>query len=210
MFERFTERSRQVVVLAQENARAQKHGFIGTEHVLLGLLQEEHGIAAQALVALGVTRDRVVAQVVRINGKGEEDPPPQIPFTPRAKKVLELALREALALGHNYIGTEHILLALTRENEGVAKRILMDLDTESEQIRNEVIRLLSGKQKSKPDRTWQPATSVGVPDVEAAEKLNKVILELGYMGELVWAYLGKRVVITRSGDGLNTRFEVLA
>ncbi|HLI32801.1 MAG TPA: AAA family ATPase [Solirubrobacteraceae bacterium] len=144
MFERFTERARQVVVLAQEEARTLKHNYIGTEHILLGLLREEEGLAARVLESLDITVERVRAQVVRIVGSGEEVTSGQIPFTPRAKKVLELALREALSLGHNYIGTEHILLGLVRENEGVAARILVDFDADSEKIRNEVIRMLSG------------------------------------------------------------------
>jgi ATP-dependent Clp protease ATP-binding subunit ClpC len=144
VFERFTERARQVVVLAQEEARILKHNYIGTEHILLGLLREEEGLAARVLESLEITVERVRAQVVRIVGSGEEVTSGQIPFTPRAKKVLELALREALSLGHNYIGTEHILLGLVRENEGVAARILLDFDADSEKIRNEVIRMLSG------------------------------------------------------------------
>jgi ATP-dependent Clp protease ATP-binding subunit ClpC len=130
--------------LAQEEARTLKHNYIGTEHILLGLLREEEGLAARVLESLDITVERVRAQVVRIVGSGEEVTSGQIPFTPRAKKVLELALREALSLGHNYIGTEHILLGLVRENEGVAARILLDFDADSEKIRNEVIRMLSG------------------------------------------------------------------
>src|ERR671935_2777979 len=144
MFERFTERARQVVVLAQEEARTLKHNYIGTEHILLGLLREEEGLAARVLESLDITVERVRAQVVRIVGSGEEVTSGQIPFTPRAKKVLELALREALSLGHNYIGTEHILLGLVRENEGVAARILLDFDADAEKIRNEIIRMLFG------------------------------------------------------------------
>src|SRR4249920_1182704 len=144
MFERFTERARQVVVLAQDEARTLKHNYIGTEHILLGLLREEEGLAARVLDTLDITVEEVRAQVARIVGQGDEVTTGQIPFTPRAKKVLELALREALSLGHNYIGTEHILLGLVRENEGVAARILLDFDADSEKIRNEVIRMLSG------------------------------------------------------------------
>src|SRR6266481_4333118 len=144
MFERFTERARQVVVLAQEEARILKHNYIGTEHILLGLLREEEGLAARVLESLDITVERVRAQVVRIVGSGDEVTTGQIPFTPRAKKVLELALREALSLGHNYIGTEHILLGLVRENEGVAARILLDFDADADKIRNEIIRMLSG------------------------------------------------------------------
>src|SRR6266481_1120741 len=144
MFERFTERARQVVVLAQDEARALKHNYIGTEHILLGLLREEEGLAARVLESLDITVEEVLAQVARIVGQGDEVTTGQIPFTPRAKKVLELALREALSLGHNYIGTEHILLGLVRENEGVAARILLDFDADAEKIRNEIIRMLSG------------------------------------------------------------------
>jgi Clp amino terminal domain, pathogenicity island component len=144
MFERFTERARQVVVLAGEEARALKHNYIGTEHILLGLLCEEEGLAARVLESLDITVERVRAQVVRIVGSGEEVTSGQIPFTPRVKKVFELALREALSLGHNYIGTEHVLLGVVRENEGVAARILLDLDADPEKVRNEVIRMLSG------------------------------------------------------------------
>src|SRR4051795_13469589 len=144
MFERFTERARQVVVLAQDEARALKHNYIGTEHILLGLLREEEGLAARVLDGLDITVEEVRAQVARIVGQGDEVTTGQIPFTPRAKKVLELALREALSLGHNYIGTEHILLGLVRENEGVAARILLDFDADAEKIRNEIIRMLYG------------------------------------------------------------------
>src|SRR5204863_359330 len=134
----------QVVVLAQDEARALKHNYIGTEHILLGLLREEEGLAARVLESLDITVEEVRAQVARIVGQGDEVTTGQIPFTPRAKKVLELALREDLSLGHNYIGTEHILLGLVRENEGVAARILLDFDADAEKIRNEIIRMLSG------------------------------------------------------------------
>ena len=142
MFERFTEQARQVVVLAQEEARTLKHDYIGTEHILLGLLREEEGLAARLLQSLDITVERVRAQVLRIVGSCEEVASGQIPFTRRAKKVLELALREALSLGHDYIGTEHILLGLVRENEGVAARILLDFDADSKKIRNDIIRML--------------------------------------------------------------------
>ena len=144
VFERFTERARQVVVLAQDEARAFKHNYIGTEHLLLGLLREEEGLAARVLESLDVTVEEVRAGVARVVGQGDEVTSGQIPFTPRSKKVLELALREALSLGHNYIGTEHVLLGLVRENEGVAARILLDFDADAEKIRNEIIRMLSG------------------------------------------------------------------
>src|SRR5246127_4463716 len=156
MFERFTERARQVVVLAQDEARTLKHNYIGTEHILLGLLREEEGLAARVLDSLDITVEEVRAQVARIVGQGDEVTTGQIPFTPRAKKVLELALREALSLGHNYIGTEHILLGLVRENEGVAARILLDFDADAEKIRNEIIRMLSG-----PGRRQGPGGASG-------------------------------------------------
>ena len=144
MFERFTESARQVVVLAQEEARALRHDYIGTEHLLLGLLREEDGLAARVLVNLGLQVERVRAQIERIVGSGEETPSGQIPFTPRAKQVLELALREALSLGQNYIGPEHILLALGRENESVGTRIMRDFDADPEKVRNAVMYALSG------------------------------------------------------------------
>jgi ATP-dependent Clp protease ATP-binding subunit ClpC len=152
VFERFTKRGRQVVVLAQEEARGFRHNYIGTEHILLGLLREEEGLAARVLESLSVTVEEVRAQVARMVGQGDEVTTGQIPFTPRAKKVLELSLREALSLGHDYIGTEHILLALARENEGVAARILLDFDADAEKLRNEIIRLL-GDQAVRPTRS---------------------------------------------------------
>jgi ATP-dependent Clp protease ATP-binding subunit ClpC len=144
VFERFTERARQVVVLAQEEARALRHNYIGTEHVLLGLLREEEGIAARVLESLDVTLEEVRAQVARIVGQGDEVAGGQIPFTPRAKRVLELALREALSIGHNWIGTEHVLLGLARENDGVAMQILLDLGVHGDRIRDEVVQTLGG------------------------------------------------------------------
>src|SRR4051794_7648534 len=171
MFERFTERARQVVVLAQDEARALKHNYIGTEHILLGLLREEEGLAARVLESLDITVEEVRAQVARIVGQGDEVTTGQIPFTPRAKKVLELALREALSLGHNYIGTEHILLGLVRENEGVAARILLDFDADAEKIRNEIIRMLSG-----PGRRQQGAGG-GAPGEKS--KSSKLLDQFG-------------------------------
>ncbi|HKH11668.1 MAG TPA: Clp protease N-terminal domain-containing protein, partial [Rubrobacter sp.] len=144
MFERFTERARKVVVLAQDEARHFNHNYIGTEHLLLGLLREDEGVAAQALSSLSVTLDEVREQVESIVGYGEEGTGAQAPFTPRSKKVLELALREALQLGHNYIGTEHILLGLVRESEGVAARVLSNLDVDPDKVRREVVRRLGG------------------------------------------------------------------
>jgi ATP-dependent Clp protease ATP-binding subunit ClpC len=161
LFERFTERARQVVVLAQDEARALKHNYIGTEHILLGLLREEEGVAASVLESLDVTVEEVRAQVARLIGQGDEVTTGQIPFTPRSKKVLELALREARSLKHNYVGTEHLLLGLVRENEGVAARILLDFDADAEKIRNEVIRLLTGpgrrERPESPRLNWEYA-----------------------------------------------------
>ncbi len=148
MFERFTERARQVVVLAQDEARRLRHNYIGTEHLLLGLLREEEGLAARVLESLDITVEEVRAQVARIVGQGDEIMTSQIPFTPRAKKVLELGMQEALALGHNYIGTEHLLLGLVRENEGVASRVLLDFDADADTIRNKVIRMLTGPRRA--------------------------------------------------------------
>jgi len=142
VFERFTERARHVVVFAQEEARGFKHDYIGTEHILLGLLREEEGVAARVLGSLEITAEGVRAQIEQIVGLGEEAAVGQIPFTPRAKKVLELALREALSIGHNYIGTEHILLGLVRENDGVAARIMLDLGGDAQRVREEVINVL--------------------------------------------------------------------
>jgi ATP-dependent Clp protease ATP-binding subunit ClpC len=144
MFERFTDRARRVVVLAQGEARLLDHNYIGTEHLLLGLLEEQEGVAASALVTLGVELERVRTEVETMIGRGHERPAGHIPFTPRAKKVLELSLREALALGHNYIGTEHILLGLLREGEGVAAQVLTALGVDLDRVRQTVTQLLSG------------------------------------------------------------------
>ncbi len=149
MFERFTDRARRVVVLAQEEARLLNHNYIGTEHILLGLIHEGEGVAAKALESLGISLEAVRAQVEEIIGHGGQAPSGHIPFTPRAKKVLELSLREALQLGHNYIGTEHILLGLIREGEGVAAQVLVKLGADLSRVRQQVIQLLSGYAGSK-------------------------------------------------------------
>ncbi len=146
MFERFTDRARRVVVLAQEEARMLSHNYIGTEHILLGLIHEGEGVAAKALESLNISLEAVRAQVEEIIGQGQQAPSGHIPFTPRAKKVLELSLREALQLGHNYIGTEHILLGLIREGEGVAAQVLVKLGADLNRVRQQVIQLLSGFQ----------------------------------------------------------------
>ncbi|NBV89968.1 MAG: ATP-dependent Clp protease ATP-binding subunit, partial [Actinobacteria bacterium] len=146
MFERFTDRARRVVVLAQEEARMLNHNYIGTEHILLGLIHEGEGVAAKALEGMDISLEAVRAQVEEIIGQGQQAPSGHIPFTPRAKKVLELSLREALQLGHNYIGTEHILLGLIREGEGVAAQVLVKLGADLNRVRQQVIQLLSGYQ----------------------------------------------------------------
>ncbi len=149
MFERFTDRARRVVVLAQEEARMLNHNYIGTEHILLGLIHEGEGVASKALEQLGISLENVREQVQEIIGQGQQAPTGHIPFTPRAKKVLELSLREALQLGHNYIGTEHILLGLIREGEGVAAQVLVKLGAELARVRQTVIQLISGYQGGK-------------------------------------------------------------
>jgi len=150
MFERFTDRARRVVVLAQEEARMLNHNYIGTEHILLGLIHEGEGVAAKSLESLGISLEGVRSQVEEIIGQGQQAPSGHIPFTPRAKKVLELSLREALQLGHNYIGTEHILLGLIREGEGVAAQVLVKLGADLNRVRQQVIQLLSGYQGKEP------------------------------------------------------------
>jgi ATP-dependent Clp protease ATP-binding subunit ClpA len=181
MFERFTERARQVVVFAQDEAVTLRHNYIGTEHILLGLMREEEGLAARALESLEVTLEEVRAQVARIVGQGDEVTMGQIPFTPRSKRVLELALREALALGHNYIGTEHVLLGLARENEGVAMRILLDFDVDAEKIRNEILRMLSGSGRV-VEAPFAPPTDADLEEARAAKpelaaELDDVVAE---------------------------------
>src|ERR1700685_2309882 len=153
MFERFTDRARNVVVLAQQEARLLKHNYIGTEHILLGLVRESDGLAAKALEALGIGLDAVREQVEEIIGRGQKSPSGHIPFTPRAKKVLELSLREAVQFGHNYIGTEHILLGLIREGDGVAAQVLVQLGAALDRVRQQVINLLHGRHAEEPAPT---------------------------------------------------------
>ena len=161
MFERFTDRARRVVVLAQEEARMLNHNYIGTEHILLGLIHEGEGVAAKALESLGISLEAVRSQVEEIIGQGQQAPSGHIPFTPRAKKVLELSLREALQLGHNYIGTEHILLGLIREGEGVAAQVLVKLGADLTRVRQQVIQLLSGYQGKEAEASGTPAGTGG-------------------------------------------------
>jgi ATP-dependent Clp protease ATP-binding subunit ClpC len=162
VFERFTDRARRVVVLAQEEARMLNHNYIGTEHILLGLIHEGEGVAAKALESLGISLEAVRQQVEEIIGQGQTPPTGHIPFTPRAKKVLELSLREALQLGHNYIGTEHILLGLIREGEGVAAQVLVKLGADLNKVRQQVIQLLSGYAGGKGE-PGQAGTEAGAP-----------------------------------------------
>ena len=173
MFERFTDRARRVVVLAQEEAKMLNHNYIGTEHILLGLIHEGEGVAAKALEQLEISLDAVRAQVTDIIGTGQQPPQGHIPFTPRAKKVLELSLREALQLGHNYIGTEHILLGLIREGEGVAAQVLVKLGADLNRVRQTVIQLLSGYQAGKESAT------VGAPEQQGDAKGSQVLDQFG-------------------------------
>jgi ATP-dependent Clp protease ATP-binding subunit ClpA len=168
MFERFTDRARRVVVLAQEEARMLYHGYIGTEHILLGLIHEGEGVAAKALESLGISLDAVRQQVEEIIGQGQQAPSGHIPFTPRAKKVLELTRREAEQLGHNYIGTEHILLGLIREGDGVAAQVLVRLGADLNRVRQTVIQLLHGHPAKEPVSTRPAAQELRLlPAVQA-------------------------------------------
>jgi ATP-dependent Clp protease ATP-binding subunit ClpC len=172
LFERFTDRARRVVVLAQEEARLLNHNYIGTEHILLGLLNEGEGIAAKALESLGISLSAVREQVVEIIGQGQQAPTGHIPFTPRAKKVLELSLREALQLGHNYIGTEHILLGLIREGEGVAAQVLQKLGAELQKVRQTVIQLLSGSGSSEEAASSAASSSSSMRSSSSSESAS--------------------------------------
>ncbi len=166
MIERFTDRARRVLVLAQEEARLLNHNFIGTEHILAGLIHEGEGVAAKALESLGVSLEAVREKVAEITGRGGTPTTGPAPFTPRAKKVLELSLREALGLGHNYIGTEHMLLGLVREPEGVGAQVLVSLGADLSRVRQQVIQLLSGHEATGKDKPAAGTTSKG-PEVAA-------------------------------------------
>jgi ATP-dependent Clp protease ATP-binding subunit ClpA len=171
MFERFTDRARRVVVLAQEEARMLNHNYVGTEHILLGLIHEGDGVAAKALESLGISLEAVRAQVEEIIGQGQQIPSGHIPFTPRAKKVMELSLREALQLGHDYIGTEHILLGLIREGDGVAAQVLIRLGADLNRVRQQVIAVLY--QSKEPRLARRPAEE-GAPLPEVQARLDAV------------------------------------
>ncbi|AGP30071.1 ATP-dependent Clp protease ATP-binding subunit [Corynebacterium terpenotabidum] len=188
MFERFTDRARRVVVLAQEEARALNHNYIGTEHILLGLIHEGEGVAAKALESMGISLEAVRTEVEDIIGTGGHPPSGYIPFTPRAKKVLELALREALQLGHKYIGTEHILLGLIREGEGVAAQVLVKLGADLSRVRQQVIQLLSGYEGGEPESEQasdEPAgagvggndSAPSAPSGKPGQKSNSLVLD---------------------------------
>ncbi|HKZ40924.1 MAG TPA: Clp protease N-terminal domain-containing protein [Candidatus Hodarchaeales archaeon] len=172
IFERFTERARQVIVCAQDEARKSKHNYIGVEHILLGLIREEEGLGARTLVEFGISLDETREQVRNIIGEGAEYVTGQIPFTPRAKKVLEMALREALSIGHNYIGTEHILLGLLREDEGVAAIILREKGLGLETGRQKILEYLTGRH-SDPDDQIRKALA----QIKASVFLIETLLE---------------------------------
>ena len=175
MFERFTDRARRVVVLAQDEARGLKHNYIGTEHLLLGLISEGEGVAAKALETMDIKGEAVRASVIEIIGEGEKPVEGHIPFTPRAKRVFELSLREALQLGHNYIGTEHLLLGLLKEGEGVAAQVLTKQGADLAQVRQTVIQMLSGYQRG--DDEGRESVGAGVGGSGGPERSNSAILE---------------------------------
>jgi ClpA/ClpB-like protein len=180
VFERFTERARHVVALAQDEARALNHNYIGTEHFLLGLLREEEGVAARVLGSLGITLEGVRTRVARIVGQGDQPVTGQIPFTKHAMNVTNHTQREALSLGHNYIGTEHILLALVRENESVAARILLDFPADAERIREEIIRIV-GPVPRQTDEAF-PSETASAPDL----RLRQVVPVAQQLSDGTW------------------------
>jgi ATP-dependent Clp protease ATP-binding subunit ClpC len=183
VFERFTERARQVVVLAQDESRALGHDYIGTEHLVLGLLREEEGVAARVLESLGVELEDARARVEESVGRGEPRPSGQIPFTPEAKRALELSLREALSLGHNHIGTEHVLLGVIRVEDGVATQVLAGYGLAADRIRDEVVRALANPQRPRPGlrpAPRPPEWEYRVERVASAHELSEASLdELG-------------------------------
>jgi ATP-dependent Clp protease ATP-binding subunit ClpC len=185
MFERFTDRARRVVVLAQDEARMLKHNYIGTEHILLGLIHEGEGVAAEALGSLGISLDAVRQQVEELIGQGQVAPSGHIPFTPRGKKVLELSLRESVQLGHNYIGTEHILLGLIREGDGVAAQVLVKLGADLNRVRQQVIQLVHGHQPKEPVFVRPAAQELSLPTVQ--DRLEAIERRLGAIERRVGA-----------------------
>lgn len=202
MFERMTDRARRIVVLSQEEARMLNHDYIGTEHLLLGMVHEGEGVAAQALQSLGISLDAVRSQVEEIIGQGPQAPSGHIPFTPRAKKVLELSLRESLQLGHNYIGTEHLLLGLIREGDGVAALILVKLGAELTRVRQQVIQILHGL-----GAPAEPMT--GEPSVKQVQQAVPWIPESGKLSDLSTAMqndLAEYRVLDAATRGLHQAF----
>jgi ATP-dependent Clp protease ATP-binding subunit ClpA len=189
MFERFNDRARRVIDLAQEEARMLNHNYIGTEHILLGLIHEGDGVAAKALESLGISLDAVRQQVEQIIGQGQQAPSGKIPVTPRAKKVLELSLREALALGHHYIGTEHILLGLIREGDGVAAQVLVELGGDLNRVRQRVIQLLHGYGGQQVGHAWRSPVRGRRPGLrtEIRERLELIGSQLSAIEERVGA-----------------------
>jgi Clp amino terminal domain, pathogenicity island component len=217
MFERFTDRARRVVVLAQEEAVGLKHNYIGTEHLLLGLIREREGVAAKTLESLGISLEAVRGEVEQIIGEGQAAPSGQIPFTPRAKKVLELSLREALALGHNYIGTEHILLGLIREGEGVAAQVLVKLGGELALVRQAVtVQLAShtGEQVTGRHRPHEPRpTVVGGPAVFGPEREPPELVKVVPLAREAVSRRGYRLMLISLeiwSNGVDLRYALLA
>ena len=182
MFERFTERARRAVVLAQEEARKLDHGYIGTEHLLLGLIREGEGVAAKALESLGISLKTVREQVVARVGRGQRPPSGHIPFTERAKRVLELSLRESGQLGHRYIGTEHVLLAIVREGDGIAAQVLTGLGADLDRVRQQVIELLHGRTSEGPRSGPSPRAGSGSGPAEDVRPEDDVTAWLEALG----------------------------
>ena len=184
MFQRFTDQARRAVVLAEEEARMLDHNWIGTEHLLLGLIREGDGVAAKALESLGISLQAVRQEVEEIIGRGEQVPSEVIPFTPRSKKVLELSLRESVQLRNNYIGTEHILLGLMREGDGVAPQVLVKLGVDLNRVRQQVIQLLHGYQGKEPKsaRRWPQE---GTPATEMQAHLDVIEARLAAVEQRV-------------------------
>jgi ATP-dependent Clp protease ATP-binding subunit ClpA len=183
VFERFTDRARRVVVLAQEEARLLNHNFIGTEHLLLGMLHEGEGIAAQVLVSADISLDGARRKVEAIGSRGSSSPSGHIPFTPRAKKVLEYALREALQLGDNFIGTEHLLLALLREGEGIAIRVLVDLGAALDRVREQVIEVAGGGRTALFEAEEFDRPVLQKPQIQRASSTPKALLHCSFCSE---------------------------
>ncbi|HZA74908.1 MAG TPA: Clp protease N-terminal domain-containing protein [Acidimicrobiales bacterium] len=200
MFERFTDEARRVVVLSQEEARLLNHNYIGTEHILLGLLHEGEGIAAQALGSLGVTLHVVRRQVEEIIGRGGSAPFGDIPFTPRAKKVLELSLREAMDLGHDHIRTEHVLLGLVREGEGVAAQVLVTLGADLPKVRDRVVQILSGGAAGEPHAPATPPPGLAVSG-ELMAVFEEARQAAAAKGEFVVAPIHLFLAAVRDPDG---------